>query len=152
MTFYSVAANIGIGALVGVSAGAFYRLVISPILGKFVKYRQESFSTEQERLSMRTGFWQSTKRELVWPQFALSQWKLIKQYLGKNYSTTLKIYLNNPVNGQSVLTGILHSFEDLGTPYDMVIFPKYKMSTQSQSIVDVLEFDSTKEDQVTGTI
>jgi hypothetical protein len=47
--------------------------------------------------------------------------------------------LKNPVNGTSVLTGILKSFEDMGTRYDIVIYPKYITNTLSQRIIDVLK-------------
>ena len=116
--FYSVLSILLIGLAVGLIAGIFYKYVITSILSIL---RDKNFIREQERSFRQSGFWRSGEAEPVWPFFVLQEWNDIRQSLGKNYSTTLKVYLKNPVNSKSEITGILRIFEDKKPPYDMMI-------------------------------
>jgi len=134
--FYSVLSILLIGLAVGLIAGIFYKYVITSILSIL---RDKNFIREQERSFRQSGFWRSGEAEPVWPFFVLQEWNDIRQSLGKNYSTTLKVYLKNPVNSKSEITGILRIFEDKKPPYDMIIDPKYTANATSEEIIESLK-------------
>ena len=130
--FYAVVMILIIGILVGFMAGLFQKFVISSILALL---REKNIIKERQTSFRQRGFWQSEAALPVWPYFISEEWDFIKQNLGKNYSTTLKVYLKNQINERSYLTGILGKFENVRSPYDMVLYPKYTVDSTRSELV-----------------
>jgi hypothetical protein len=104
---YSVASIILIGFLVGTVAGIIQKYLISVTIARL---GEKKATKEQGKSYLQKGFWQPKQRELIWPHYVSNQWKIIKQQLGTRYGTTLTIYLKDPVNTKTFLTGVLRNF------------------------------------------